>query len=281
MEASYERRLRLFKLFLMAVTTLFITAIEVVYYVRGLPLVDAAGGWVVATAGALLLMEFGFRIPVTMRKRLQQEVGARERAEEELRESEARHRSLFDRVPVGLYRTTPDGQIVDANPALIQMLGYRNLDALLEMNAASIHASPEQRERENAVLRCEGIARGFELQMRKRDGTLIWAKDTVRAICDDAGTVLHYEGSMEDITERKWAEQERERLIRELQKALSEVMMLSGLLPICSVCKKIRDDQGYWQQVEEYIGAHSEAEFTHGICPECARKLYPEIFQDS
>ena len=62
-----------------------------------------------------------------------------------------------------------------------------------------------------------------------------------------------------------------------LEKALAEVKTLSGFLPICASCKKIRDDQGYWQQIESYIGAHSQAEFTHGICPECAKRLYPEF----
>jgi two-component system, response regulator PdtaR len=63
----------------------------------------------------------------------------------------------------------------------------------------------------------------------------------------------------------------------ELEKALAEVKRLSGLLPICSSCKKIRDDQGYWQQVDVYVREHSEANFSHGICPECARKLYPDL----
>jgi AmiR/NasT family two-component response regulator len=67
---------------------------------------------------------------------------------------------------------------------------------------------------------------------------------------------------------------------QELQQALAKVKTLSGMLPICASCKKIRDDQGYWQQVEEYIQEHSEAEFTHGICPECVRKLYPELYGD-
>ena len=71
-----------------------------------------------------------------------------------------------------------------------------------------------------------------------------------------------------------------ERLIIDLQKALSEVKKLSGFLPICASCKKIRDDQGYWNQIEEYISDHSEAQFSHGICPDCARKLYPELYQD-
>jgi hypothetical protein len=64
-----------------------------------------------------------------------------------------------------------------------------------------------------------------------------------------------------------------------LQKTLTEVKTLSGLLPICSSCKKIRDDEGYWQQIEEYIRDHSEADFTHGICNECAEELYPEFYQ--
>jgi YesN/AraC family two-component response regulator len=67
---------------------------------------------------------------------------------------------------------------------------------------------------------------------------------------------------------------EREKLIGELQDALAKVKLLSGLLPICASCKKIRDDQGYWKQIEVYIQSHSEAEFTHGICPDCAERIY-------
>ena len=73
-------------------------------------------------------------------------------------------------------------------------------------------------------------------------------------------------------------ESEREQLIRQLQDALSHIKRLKGLLPICASCKKIRDDKGYWSQVEVYISEHSEALFTHGICPECVKKLYPEYF---
>ena len=73
--------------------------------------------------------------------------------------------------------------------------------------------------------------------------------------------------------EKRQAEEEKERLIKELTAALDEVKRLGGLLPICASCKKIRDDAGYWTQVEEYISQHSEAEFTHGICPDCLAKL--------
>lgn len=80
-----------------------------------------------------------------------------------------------------------------------------------------------------------------------------------------------------EIVERKLNEKEREKLICELQKALEEITTLKGVIPICLHCKGIRDDKGYWKKLEQYITEHSEAEFSHGICPECARKLYPEL----
>jgi hypothetical protein len=79
----------------------------------------------------------------------------------------------------------------------------------------------------------------------------------------------------------KQTDEEKSKVIKELQAALERVKTLSGMLPICSSCKKIRDDQGYWNQIEAYIAKHSEAEFSHGICPECARKLYPEYFHEN
>lgn len=80
--------------------------------------------------------------------------------------------------------------------------------------------------------------------------------------------------------ERKKIENEKLQVIAELQEALTKVKVLSGFLPICCSCKKIRDDKGYWQQIESYIQKHSQAEFSHGICPECSRKLYPELYND-
>ena len=83
--------------------------------------------------------------------------------------------------------------------------------------------------------------------------------------------------ALEEIKQRKRVEEEREKLINELKVALDEVKILSGFLPICSSCKNIRDDKGYWNQIESYISKHSEAEFSHSICPECAKKLYPDL----
>ena len=96
-------------------------------------------------------------------------------------------------------------------------------------------------------------------------------------ILDDNGDVVQMIEYTVDISDRKKAEEQREKLISELQKALDQVKLLSGLIPICSYCKNIRDDKGYWKQIESYISAHSEALFSHGICPVCIKKYYPEV----
>ncbi len=80
-----------------------------------------------------------------------------------------------------------------------------------------------------------------------------------------------------DITQRQETEQRQEQLIKELQDALAEIKTLKGIIPICSACKKIRDDQGYWNQLETYIRDHSDAEFTHGLCPDCAAEYYSKF----
>lgn len=106
-----------------------------------------------------------------------------------------------------------------------------------------------------------------------------WLRFTAATIRNRGGVIIGALETLEDITTRKKAEEERERLIRDLQEALSRIKVLSGLLPICASCKKIRNDQGYWEQIEIYIRDHSEAEFSHGFCPDCMARLYPEYFK--
>src|SRR4030095_8260708 len=95
-------------------------------------------------------------------------------------------------------------------------------------------------------------------------------------IRDEAGQTVGNILVFRDVSERKQHEAEREKLIAELQQALASVKTLRGLLPLCPWCKQMRDDDGYWQNVEGYIQAHSDAEFTHGICPECFEKIVPK-----
>ena len=82
----------------------------------------------------------------------------------------------------------------------------------------------------------------------------------------------------DEVERRKQIEVVREKLIEELKEALAKVKTLSGFIPICSHCKKIRDDKGYWTQVEEYVRDHTEAEFSHSLCPDCIKKYYPEYY---
>jgi PAS domain S-box-containing protein len=131
----------------------------------------------------------------------------RAQAEETLRESEERYRTLFEGVPIGLYRSTPAGQIVDANPGLVRMLGYSSREALLAVKAFDLYVNPGDRQRWQATIKAEGIVRSFEAQFRRRDEQIIWMRHSSRAVQNDQGRLLYYEGSLEDITERKQAEQ--------------------------------------------------------------------------
>ncbi len=116
----------------------------------------------------------------------------------------------------------------------------------------------------------------FETVRLRKDSKAIDVSLTVSPIRDRDGRVMGASTVARDITRRKAEEQERLRLIQELTDALAQVKTLSGLLPICASCKKIRNDNGYWEAVETYISEHSDADFTHGICPECVQRLYPE-----
>jgi two-component system, cell cycle sensor histidine kinase and response regulator CckA len=136
------------------------------------------------------------------------EISEREQAEEVLKESEARYRSLFDGVPVGLYRTTPDGQVVDANLSLIEMLGYSDRESFIRANADQSYIKPEDRMNWQNLLEQEEILQNFEKQLRRRDGTPIWVEENARVYRNQAGQVLYYEGSLEEITEKKRAAEE-------------------------------------------------------------------------
>jgi len=127
-------------------------------------------------------------------------------AEAALRESEERYCSLFDGVPVGLYRITPDGQFLNANLALVQMLGYPDRESLLAVNATHLSVDPEECKRSKALMERQGVVRDLEMQVRRHDGTVMWVTDTYRVICDASGRALCYEGSLKDITERKGVE---------------------------------------------------------------------------
>ena len=118
---------------------------------------------------------------------------------------------------------------------------------------------------------------GFRLTYRILDkhGDIKWVWVQGQGVYDDQGQLMGLEGLINDVTQNKIEEEERERLVNELQVLLKEVKTLRGFIPICAHCKKIRDDAGYWQRLEKYIEERTDTQFSHGICPECAEKLYP------
>ena len=156
----------------------------------------------------------------------QQELAQRERVQRDLRESEQRYRGLFDGMPVGLYRSTPSGRILDANRALVQMLRFPSREALLASSALEMFESADARSREQISLEGEGIVLGFEARLRRYDGTVIWIRDTARAVTAADGEVLCYEGSLEDVTERRRADDDL-RWSHETQMVMNSVLHLS------------------------------------------------------
>lgn len=129
------------------------------------------------------------------------------RQHQALRGAEASHRSLFEGMPMGLFRTTPAGEIVDANAAMVQMLGYPDRDALLAVNVATLYVDPAERNHLLAMLEEQGSVHGFERQLRRRDGRIIWGRTSVRAVRDTEDRTLYLEGSIEDVTERRQTEE--------------------------------------------------------------------------
>ncbi|MCP4535738.1 MAG: PAS domain S-box protein [Chloroflexi bacterium] len=162
---------------------------------------------------------------------LEQRVLALGQAEAALRESEARYRTLFDNVPVGLYRTTPDGRYLDVNHAFVEILGYPNKQTLLAEDVVDFYADPGQRERWKSLMELEGTVRGLETRSQRHNGDVIWVQESARIVRDDAGNVLQYEGSIEDITERKRIEDERVHLLTRIQRQAQQVQQIIDTVP--------------------------------------------------
>jgi len=176
--------------------------------------------WVVLAVGAVAVLVILFNLL------LRAQVRARTR---ELREAETRYRGLFERVPIGLYSTTPEGEILEANPALANLLGYPDEQSMRGLNARDMYVDDEDRNRELARVDLEGEVRGYEMRMRRADGTPIWVRDHSRAIRDEQGRVVRYEGALEDISARKAAEKELKRS-EALFRALAEEALVGVYL---------------------------------------------------
>jgi len=202
------------------------------------------------------------------RHRLEQRVRLAERL------LDATLRSIGDAV----IATDAQGRITFMNPVAERLTGDkasdavgRDLSAVFLSNDAAA-TQPVQNPALAVIQSGEAIVAQRDQTLAARDGTRRPIDGSCAPIRDEHGQVVGGILVFRDVSERRKHEDEREKLIAELQEALASVRTLRGLLPICAWCKQIRDDDGYWQGVEDYIQAHSNAEFTHGICPECFAK---------
>jgi PAS domain S-box-containing protein len=206
-------------------------------------------------------------------------------AGQKLQESEERYRSLFtnqiDAISIFEVETK---QIVDVNDAYLRLYGYRR-EEIVGQPISIVSAEPEATHRaiDQATARGETLIK--ERRHRRKDGTELIVEIAAGPFRWRGETLMY--AFIRDITARKRAEQaivEHERSLQEknaeLQRALEEVTQLRGFLPICCQCKKIRDDDGYWNQIEVYIKRHSAADFTHTMCPACAKAFYPDLLGD-
>jgi PAS domain S-box-containing protein len=142
---------------------------------------------------------------------------------------------------------------------------------------------PDDRARLRAAVAAavqEGHSFSADHRILLPNGTERIVHEQAEVVVEAPTCVIKLAGTVQDITERRQSEAERERLIGELQEALANIKTLSGIIPICAGCKKIRDDQGYWSQVESYVAKHSLAKFSHGFCPDCLKQFYPEYAED-
>ena len=195
-------------------------------------------------------------------------------------QAHARLAAIFECSRDAIIGMTLDGEIISWNPAAERIFGYK----LEEVSGHSISMfSPGDAPDEMPVI-LEWLKRGdpirdFETVRVTKEGRSIHLAMSISAVKNAIGKTTGAAIIARDIEERVRVERERETLLRQVQASLAEVELLSGLLPICASCKKVRDDRGYWTQVEIYVRDRTHADFTHGICPECVKKYRESVSQ--
>ncbi len=211
--------------------------------------------------------------------RISKENMIRQQSESGLRLSEEKFSKLFHANPDWvIISKLYDGTYIDVNEAFLRMTGYSRNEVIGHTsNELHIWVDPKERQDMIPLLVRDGRLSNHEVRYRMKSGEIRYMLRSAELIYLDGQPCLI--SVCKDITELTTAAEEREKLIAQLEDSLSKVKLPSGMLPICASCKKIRDDKGYWNQIELYIKEHSDADFTHGLCPDCAGRLYPKFYK--
>ena len=184
---------------------------------------------------------------------------------------------IFNLVPGIISTAGTDGYFKSVNPALEKLLGFSKEELLSRPILDFVHPEDQHPVKKEHL---EGIGgrrlRSFENRYLCKDGSYRLLKWYTTSAVDG---ILYAAGR--DITGQRLAEAEREKMIGELQKALEEIKTLQGIIPICMYCKNIKSDEGTWDRMEKYIEEHSDADFSHGICPDCYKKQLEELEKES
>jgi len=211
---------------------------------------------------------------------LREEQEERRIVEETLRESNQCFQEIADTISEILFIVASDGHLIYTNKAFERISGYARE---LTYNSADFAKSIID-PRDLVKLQAEFTKQmkdkqpaTQEFRIIARDGAIHWIRGRLNAVLDADGKVLRTIGAFSDVTESKLAELVRDRLVSELTDTLGKVRQLSGLLPICAGCKRIRNNDDRWEQLETYISQHSEADFTHSMCPDCIEKFYGSV----
>ena len=210
---------------------------------------------------------------------LKQEIAKLRAENEALRREGELFRSVFTEGNLGIAMIGFDLRLEHVNPTLAEMLGSTPAE-LVGTNIADI-THPEDLnstvDLAKSLFNNEINAYRVEKRYFRKDGSIVWVHLTATAIRDAKGKPLFGLAMIEDISQRWLLNQERERLIVQLKEALASVKTLSGLLPMCAWCKRIRDDEGSWTEVEHYVRRETDADFTHGICPDCQDQVRRDL----
>lgn len=208
-------------------------------------------------------------------------------AERRVEERERWFNDTLASVGEAVIATDPQGEIRFINPLAEAITGWRRNEAIGQHLDTVLVLSEKDTPGDGGSPLAQALLEGFAMDWSCN--TCLWPRQggpqtpidySATRIRHDNGETVGVVIVFRDISPRKQLEREREGLIRELQSALAKVKTLSGMLPICAGCKKIRDDQGYWEAVEGYLKKHADVTFTHSLCPACIRQRYPDFAEE-